>query len=97
MVELERRRSYLSHCRSRYQPHLHRDFQDAIFTDDDARNGWHSDSSQRMEKQRSNRLNHSKAINGLQLRQLDRHRDRLLFGHRQSCFNHNGRAYHRDG
>ena len=38
-----------------------------------------------MEKQRSNYRNHGKAIHGLQLRQLDRHWDWLLFGHRQSC------------
>ena len=33
---------------------------------------------------------------GLQLRQLDRHRDWLLFRHRQSCFNHDGRPHYRD-
>ena len=39
-------------------------------------------------------LNHGNAIHGLQLQQLGRHWDRLLFGHDQSWFKHNGRAHH---
>ena len=50
-----------------------------------------------MEKQRRDCLNHGNASRGLQLQQLGRHWDRLLFGHGQSGFNHNGWTHHRDG
>jgi hypothetical protein len=49
-----------------------------------------------MEKQRHNSLNQGNSIRALQLQQLGRHRDRLLFGHDQSNFNHNGRPHYGD-
>jgi hypothetical protein len=49
-----------------------------------------------MEEQRRDRLNHGKASHRLQVRQLGRHRDRLLLRHYQPCFNHHGRSHHGD-
>jgi hypothetical protein len=47
-------------------------------------------------KQWSDCLDHGNAIHRLQLQQLDRHRDRLLFGYDQSRFNHNEWANYGD-
>ena len=42
-------------------------------------------------------LDDSGTSHRLQLQQLDRHRDGLLLGHNQPCFNHHGGSHHGDG
>ena len=50
--ELERWRSYLTHCRAYHKYDLHGHIQDAILPDDDPWDRWHGKSRQRVEKQR---------------------------------------------
>ena len=89
MDELDRRRSHLAHCRAYHQQDLHSNFQDAILPDDGPRNRRYGESRQRVEKQRGDCLHHGNTIHKLQLQQLGRHWNRLLFGQHQSSFNHN--------
>lgn len=96
MDQVERPRRDLAHCRADHQHDLHGNFQDTILPDDDPRDRWHGESQEWVEKQWSDCLNYGNAIPGLQLRQLDRHWDRLLFGHEQSGLNHDGRPHHGD-
>jgi hypothetical protein len=51
MDKLERWRNYLAHCRAYYKQHLHGDIHDAILSDDDRPNRWHSKSPERVESQ----------------------------------------------